>query len=453
MGAFEATRLAEALSADTPCGPDLDAEGDPEYLQCMAFVEGLLPLSFFSRDEDGRQQVFDRTSIDFPAVLPRIGALLERTRDLRLLTLYGRLATLNRDLAGLAAAIEASAILLCDEWEHVHPRGEDGDFTFRSAVLQAFDDMPTIVLPLQHIALADSRRHGTISFRTVMVANGEAAAPNDDAPVDRGAIERALAEADIEVLQTLRKHVATVEEAVGTIRTVSIANAGYAQSVSLERLGGLTGRILALIDPVIRTRTGLPVAASAAVEAGTAPVESEPAQAGAAGRIGIASEASAALAAAARYLRRAEPSSPAELLVRQAQMLVGKSFLEVMSILVPVHAEAATIGIGTDRALQLSYSQLAAVPPDESVDPDSTVASADAEESGLQDQVDAKTFQARTRHEAVELLKDVGIFYRNAEPSSPIPLLLDRARGMIERDFLSILKDVLPGLGAAGSDG
>jgi type VI secretion system protein ImpA len=34
-------------------------------------------------------------------------------------------------------------------------------------------------------------------------------------------------------------------------------------------------------------------------------------------------------------------------------------------------------------------------------------------------------------------------YYRKQEPSSPIPLLLQRARVFVDRDFSALLKDVL----------
>lgn len=453
MAALDASRLNEPVSATSACGPDLDAEGDPEYLQCVAFVEGLLPLSFFTRDDEGRQQAFDRASIDIPTALKRVAALLDATRDLRLLTLHGRLSALNRDLSGLADSLTISANLLKNAWPDVHPRGEDEDFAFRTAVLQTFDDMPTVVMPVQHIALCDSRRYGPISFRTAMVANGEAAAREGEPSVDRGAIDRAFAEADIEALQATAAQLTAIEGAATAIREICVANAGYDQAVSLTRLSALAGRALALIRPVIQARTGIaPQAAGAELGALQ---ESTPTPGGSttvptagaarSNRIASVREAGAALAAAALYLRRAEPSSPAELLTRQAQMLVGKSFLEVMSILIPDHAAAAVIAIGTGSPLRLSFGQLDAVPREKIADSEAESDEAGAG-AGTDSEPIAERFQAGTRAEAVTLLMEVGQFYRVAEPSSPIPLLLDRATGMIERDFLSILNDVLPNL-------
>ncbi|WP_204310352.1 type VI secretion system ImpA family N-terminal domain-containing protein, partial [Stenotrophomonas maltophilia] len=91
--------------------------------------------------------------------------------DLRVLTLLARLTMLDRDLPGFAAALSAIAGLLEGQWEAVHPRGEGGGYELRGAVLQTIDDVPTVILPLQHVPLAQSRRHGPISFRSVMTAD------------------------------------------------------------------------------------------------------------------------------------------------------------------------------------------------------------------------------------------------------------------------------------------
>jgi type VI secretion system protein ImpA len=49
-----------------------------------------------------------------------------------------------------------------------------------------------------------------------------------------------------------------------------------------------------------------------------------------------------------------------------------------------------------------------------------------------------------SRPEAIALLEQVQRFFRKSEPSSPIPMLCERARGMAERDFMSVLREVLP---------
>jgi len=52
--------------------------------------------------------------------------------------------------------------------------------------------------------------------------------------------------------------------------------------------------------------------------------------------------------------------------------------------------------------------------------------------------------KVETRAQALSLLEDVQRYFRTAEPSRPVPMLCERARALAGRDFMSILKEVLP---------
>jgi type VI secretion system protein ImpA len=183
-----------------------------------------------------------------------------------------------------------------------------------------------------------------------------------------------------------------------------------------------------------------------------------------------APEASAALAAVASYFAISEPSSLALLLVRQAQQLVGRSFHEVIQTLVPNHAEQASVRIGIDVLFEIPVDRLAGVaanetdengsqdmtfvgaadsaaaPENAGFSPDEMPASnhvSSTDEHGIAMQSPSKV---RTRSEAIALLEQVSAFYRVNEPASPVPLLVDRACTVAQKDFVSLLRDVLPGL-------
>ena len=51
-------------------------------------------------------------------------------------------------------------------------------------------------------------------------------------------------------------------------------------------------------------------------------------------------------------------------------------------------------------------------------------------------------FEAADRASAMALLADVARWYRTAEPSNPIPLLLDKARELTAKDFASLLSEI-----------
>src|SRR5204862_1275720 len=138
-----------------------------------------------------------------------------------------------------------------------------------------------------------------------------------------------------------------------------------------------------------------------------------------------------ALAAIGDYFGRHEPSSPALLLVRQAEQLMGKSFLEVMRVLVPNHMEQAAVQIGKDRQIfDLPIERLSAFAEG--------LPAPDEEVAGATDGAAARRLEAKTRGDAIRLLEQIGTYYRLAEPSSPVPFLTDRARSFVERDFLSL---------------
>src|SRR5262249_52653603 len=60
----------------------------------------------------------------------------------------------------------------------------------------------------------------------------------------------------------------------------------------------------------------------------------------------------------------------------------------------------------------------------------------------------------RSRQDAINALDAVGEFFRRNEPSSPIPMFLERAKRLVSKSFLEVLEDVAPdGLSQARSAG
>jgi type VI secretion system protein ImpA len=50
----------------------------------------------------------------------------------------------------------------------------------------------------------------------------------------------------------------------------------------------------------------------------------------------------------------------------------------------------------------------------------------------------------RSRQDAVRTMQAVAEFFRQNEPSSPVPMLLDRAARLVSKSFLDVLADVAP---------
>jgi type VI secretion system protein ImpA len=447
MAVVDFAELTAPVSESEPCGPDLDLAGDMKYMNFVARVGLVIPEQYF---RDGKP--FDRASVDFTGEFAALKPLLAQTRDLRLLTTLAKLSALNRDLDSFTSALKAIAALLEHHWDDVHPRGEDGDFTFRMAAIETLDDSAPVLMPLQFMPLAEHRRHGAISYRRYLIATGAAKAPEDEQALDLPTLEKALMEVDLPALTAVWRTFETLQMTVGTIHGLCRDRDA---AVKLERLPELLEKILALLDGVVTKRDpgaarlmqagGLADGASAETpEAAAAPPLHPP------GAIGSPAAAAEALAAVSQYFSRCEPSNPALLLVRQAQQLMGKSLFEVMRILVPEVVDQAAIQIGKQQIFKLSIERLAGLAPPEgeveaAADAPTAAHPAPAEAGAVDGAgVAAAAFTARTRQDAVALLDAIGAYYRHAEPSSPVPFLTERARDLAGRDFLSLLKDLLP---------
>ncbi|RDJ24964.1 hypothetical protein DWF00_17295 [Bosea caraganae] len=451
MAALNLAEVAQALSPDDPCGPDL--EYDPDFMNVMARLEVALPTAYFRREDDGRQVPFDRASIDFATAFTDIGKLLGRTRDLRIAALAGKLSLLNRDIAGFAGCLGLIAGNLAEQWDEVHPRPEDGDVIMRSVALQSLDDMPTVVLPLQHAPLFTSRRLGPVAIRSQLVASGDVRLVEGEEHPDASAIQAALTETDLDALVATLGQVGAIKAALGRIQAIWIERAGYDQAVTFPRLSVLVDQIIAFLDAAVGRR------APGQSTLAAAPAGSEPG----AGRAPAAAsdtgstcssilQVKDALASCLEYFRRVEPSSPAVLLIGQAQQLIGKSLIEVIQIMFPDYVDKALIELGGNLKFRLPLERLAQgngsyeepVQDYEAAEEEASGDETQSEEGVGAGPVAAGPVMLSTRVEAVSRMKAVAAFYRQVEPSHPAPLLMDKACALAQVDFQALLGDILP---------
>jgi type VI secretion system protein ImpA len=415
------------VSDDNPCGPDLDLEGDTEFMNFIAATEGLLPASYYA---------FNRATIDFPASLQAAEKLLKRTLDLRLLVLMAKLSILNRDVAGFAQRIGNVAWLVKEHWEGANPRAEDDGYSGRVAQLAMLEDNAVVLLPLQYAPLLETNREGALSYRDQLLASG-AAQPRSVTLYDlRGqkqttepekfmpakSIERVLSDVEIARLAVAVEMLTSVGASIQTINAATTEHVGYENAVALPKLATLVNDMTGFLRAALVRRDpslAPPPPASAPIDDAGAPSAAAAAPAAFASR----AEVDAALASAFGYFAASEPTSPALLLIRQAREMLGKNLYEVMKLLAPPHADAARVFVGPDGAFTVPVKSLSNAPS-------AAIESAPAE-------------PAASRAAAIALIDAVAAHMQKAEPSSPVPYLLERARNLATRDFLSLLQDLL----------
>ena len=349
------------VSPDDLCGPDLDLEGDAEFLNFVAATEGLLPTQFYA---------FNRELIDFPASIETAEKLLKRTLDVRVIALLAKLSILNRDVKGFARWINGLAWLLREHWDGAHPRAEGGDYSARLGQLMTLEDNAVVLMPLQYARLLESSREGTFSYRDQLVGTG-AAQPRsvtrfnekgeketsvDEKFMPQKTIERLLRDVEIERLVDLVETLRGVSTALQTIKSVTIEHVGFEKAIELPKFDKLVREIGEFARGALITRD--PTLAPPPEAAGAAG-EGEPAASAAApSAFATRAEVDAALG----YFATSELTSPALLLIRQAREMLGKNLYEVMKLLTPPHTDSARVFVGPDGAFTVPVKILADAP-------------------------------------------------------------------------------------------
>ena len=131
--------------------------------------------------------------------------------------------------------------LLQERWDDVHPRGVDGDFAIRMAALESLDDMPPVIFPLQYLPLTNHRRLGPVSYRSWMIANGEAKPREGEEPFWIGRRSRSAPDRDgaVRAGRNARPFPGVAGGASRISATVCMDRAGGDRAAKLERLPGL----------------------------------------------------------------------------------------------------------------------------------------------------------------------------------------------------------------------
>lgn len=505
--------LSSPVAETDPCGPDLDFNGDNEFLSFFNDVSFALPGTFFG--EDGP---FNPNNVDFQKATEgfprRLEALLKRSRDLRLLVFWAKFAALRRDIGAFGGALAETVTLLETQWDGVHPRahGDPPSYEARARTLEALKE-PVVAFSVQFMTLCRDKRRGDLSLRSKIAALREG-----EAPISEAQLAQSLQAAGADEMIPVRDQFERVLASLDRLRAIFIEKTEAREVPDFGKLVDNLKQIVQIFDLAFPR----PKAAEAGDEEGAADIGGI-----ASNKIRNAGDARRALECAIGFFVRKEPSSPALPLIAQARELFGKSFIEVLETLLPQSASNASFAIGEQEYFTINVRELSPYTPhsdgygmEESqpeemfwpepepepppapmevvVDTPAPAARTDGvpdfaaifakhdDQSGASasNTSDPNTndpsiegmppeaeppapepspaevyappppprpmraappaFSAETRSEALALLAETATYLRAAEPANPIPWLIDRARALADKDFLSVLHDVLP---------
>lgn len=426
-------KITERLSADAPCGPDLLSDEDDQFVDYFYEAEGRLPQKYYDLIHG---TLFDPKTVDHVGEAKQIEALLARSLDLRLMGLQAKFQILAGRLSGFCEAVIAIADLVESYPEEAHPQTHDGVDARRDAI-EAINTLATVIVPLQYASLIDDRRTGSINQRMYLLATGQVEPRDGEIPGDASAIMSVLGseenQATIEIMYS------ALEGAKDAVARIISACKTHRSSFTpdLESLDGRLQELCALLE---QARPDLMVENEPETEDVEVTSEEpgdqtmEPVSGGSAISIPTHSAARRALEVAEAYFAHKEPSAASLLLVTQARLLIGKPLVQALDTLLPDNANQAKIDFGAETGFVISMDRLRNLSAEMRPPSGPDLNEAQGEVPDL----------ASTRNEAQALIKAVEDFYRRAEPVSPIPILLAKARSYLEKDFHAIVRELLP---------
>lgn len=323
MADFDLEALLAPLQDDAPCGADL--EYDPAFLALLSAATG-------RPEQQYGDTVIPAEEPDWAAVHEQALALAGRTRDLRVAVWLARSGARQQGLRAGVDGLRLIAGLLERHWAHVHPQLDASDGNDPTMRLNALLPLASDVAGLADLRAASlTGQRGGPRVRDIELAFGNAEPINGESVPAPQALADGLgnfATGNPWLPEQLQAGLGAVLAAESTIDQ----HLGAGQAPDFAPLTRLLKSLAALGQQL---QGGAPAPAA---EGGTEPATATPPRSHAAAQPGVINSRDDAVRALQRvcdWIEQHEPSNPAPLLIRRAQRLMSKSFMDIMRDLVP----------------------------------------------------------------------------------------------------------------------
>ena len=252
MALADDTAWMEPVSDGSPTGPNLEL--DPEFGALERAAQG-------KPEQQYGDTIIAAADPDWKEVETQALALLDRTRDLRVL---GHLAVARLHLAGLADfAAEFATIrqLLATAWQQVHPQldpEDNNDPTLRANALLRLAHPSFVLRHIRDMPLASSPRLGRFSWRDIGLATGALEADADQERPNEGMIRSAFQDSDMNRLAELRAAALATAEQATAIAAMFDEHTGYGTGPDFAPFTRLLTEVVRDIDRYVVFPTAVP---------------------------------------------------------------------------------------------------------------------------------------------------------------------------------------------------
>lgn len=331
--------LAQPVSESMPSGENLEYE--PKFREMEAHSQYKSAPMVGEKEEAANEP-------DWKAVENLATELREKTRDLRV-QVFATLACIHTSgVPGFRDNLKLLKNYLDGLWDSVHPQldpQDDSDPTLRLSTLQMLNDHVYITLALSRVKLVQLKGLGSFGLRDVELALGREAPLKGEAVADENVIRQAFIRADPEYMASLRTALDDSIQLFADISGIWDKQTGNKEGPNFDNATKVLKRIALVMDEFMPART----ANSSAGQDPDGDGMAAPAHPQQSGVINSRGDVVRVLDKVCEYYSVNEPSSPIPLLLRRAQRLVEKSFLEILEDMVPDGVQQARIVSGTTQ--------------------------------------------------------------------------------------------------------
>ena len=319
MGMTDLEALLRPVSEEARCGPDLDAAGDPAYVELGVAAE------WKDAKYVGEQQVSPETPPDWSKVKQSASALLAVSKDLRIAKHYVAALAYTEGLPGFAAGVRLLRDLIDRYWDALHPALEGEEDDWRKNLVMELNAERGAAGGLRAAPLAESRKIGRFMVRDIEVLDGTAA-PAENATLPTAELLReAIRDSDEEAS---RLRLEACGQALADLQAIQEVFRQHQPSLGVDF--PRVEKLLRRAQQILGEALGVESAAEGA-EGGAA----APAKGMGNGELRSRADARRLLESVCDFLERTEPAHPAPLLIRRAARLLDLSFLDIIRDIAP----------------------------------------------------------------------------------------------------------------------